>query len=398
MSFFADRLQAVKPSPTLAVMGKAQQLKTQGEDIIILAAGELDFETPEWIQQAAIQSMEQGLTRYTAVDGLPALKKAIQDKFQRQNTLTFSLNHIMVSSGGKQVLFNAMLATLNKDDEVIIPAPYWVSYIDVVALFEGKPVIVKTAEDNNFKITPDQLEHAITNQTKWFILNSPSNPTGSIYTHQELKNLASVLQKYPHVHILSDDIYEHLTYDSPFCSILNADITLQNRTLILNGCSKAYAMTGWRIGYAAGPQTLIKEMTKIQSQSTTSANSIAQGASVIALNTSLSFLNDWKKELIERRDFCVEQFNGIKGLRCIKPEGAFYIYINCEQFIGKCTQAGEVLESDNMICEYLLKFGIAVVPGSAFGLSPYFRISFATSMETLEKAMNRIRKAFSSIF
>jgi aspartate aminotransferase len=397
MSFFADRLQAIKPSPTLAVMGKAQQLKAKGEDILILAAGELDFETPEWIQHAAVQAMEQGLTRYTAVDGLPALKKAIQDKFQRQNSLNFNLDEIMVSSGGKQVLFNAMLATLNKDDEVIIPAPYWVSYIDVVALFDGKPVIVRTEENNHFKITPNQLEEAISDKTKWFILNSPSNPTGSIYTAAELKDLADVLQKYPHVHILSDDIYEHLTYDSPFCSILNVDKTLQNRTLILNGCSKAYAMTGWRIGYGAGPASLIKEMTKLQSQSTTSANSIAQGASVIALNTSLSFLNEWKKELIERRDFCVEQLNNIKGLRCIKPEGAFYIYINCEQFIGKCTITGEILESDNMICEYLLKFGVAVVPGSAFGLSPYFRISFATSMEDLEKAMNRLRKAFSSI-
>lgn len=397
MNFFADRLQAIKPSPTLAVMGKAQQMKAKGEDIIILAAGELDFETPEWIQHAAIQAMEQGLTRYTAVDGLPALKKAIQDKFQRQNGLKFNLDEIMVSSGGKQVLFNAMLATLNKNDEVIIPAPYWVSYIDVVALFDGKPVIIKTEESNRFKITPEQLEEAITDKTKWFILNSPSNPTGSIYTQNELKELAHVLKKYPHVHILSDDIYEHLTYETPFSSILNADASLQNRTLILNGCSKAYAMTGWRIGYGAGPASLIKEMTKLQSQSTTSANSMAQGASVIALNTSLSFLNEWKKELIERRDFCVEQFNDIEGLDCIKPEGAFYIYVNCEQFIGKCTSSGEVLESDNMICEYLLKFGVAVVPGSAFGLSPYFRISFATSMNDLEKAMIRIRKAFSSI-
>lgn len=398
MTFFAERLQNIKESPTLGVMKKAQKLKKQGKDIVILAAGELDFDTPDWIQHAAVQAMEQGLTRYTAVDGLPALKKAIQDKLKRQNNLSYELDEIMVSSGGKQVLFNSMLATLNPDDEVIIPAPYWVSYVDVVCLFGGKPVVIKTTKENHFKLTPEELKQHITPKTKWFILNSPNNPVGYCYTYQELKALAEVLKEHPHVHILSDDIYEHLIYEgNVFHSILNAEPSLKERTLLLNGCSKAYAMTGWRIGYAAGSDKLIKEMVKIQSQSTTSANSIAQGASVIALNNSLSFLTAWKNELIKRRDFCVDAIDKMKHVRCIKPDGAFYIYIDCSDVLGKHTLKGDILTSDLMIADYLIEYGLAVVPGEAFGLSPYIRISFATSMEELEKGMQRLQKAMDEI-
>ncbi|CAO5679210.1 MAG: Aspartate/prephenate aminotransferase [Holosporales bacterium] len=397
MAFLAHRLDHVKPSPTLATMALAQRMKAEGMDMIILAAGELDFPTPDWIQYAAIQAMEQGLTRYTAVDGISNLKLAIQSKFLRQNKLSYDLNQIMVSSGGKQVLFNAMMCTINTDDEVIIPAPYWVSYGDVVALFGGKSVFIETTHEHHFKITPEQLEAHITPKTKWFILNSPSNPTGSIYSKDELHALAEVLQNHPHVYILSDDIYEHLTYDAPFCSILNVAPYLKERTLILNGFSKAYAMTGWRLGYGAGPKDLIKAMTMVQSQSTTNANAMAQGAGIIALNGSMSYLTPWKEELVQRRDMCVEKINQIPGLLCFKPEGAFYIFVCCQDLIGKSTPQGKILATDQDVCTYFLNYGVAVVPGAAFGLSPYFRISFASAYEDLEKAMGRINLAVTDL-
>jgi aspartate aminotransferase len=397
MAFLADRLQNIKPSPTLATLATAQKMKSEGHDMIILAAGELDFDTPEWIQQGAIQSMQQGLFRYTAVDGLPALKKAIQDKLIRDNNLHYALDEIMVSSGGKQVLFNAMLCTIQEGDEVIIPSPYWVSYGDVVALFGGKPVFVETKEENQFKITESELLSAITEKTKWFILNSPSNPTGSVYTYEELKALGHVLEKHPHINILSDDIYEYLTYGTPFTSLLETTPSLKERTLILNGFSKAYAMTGWRLGYGAGPKALIKAMTMVQSQSTTNANSIAQGAGIIALNASRAFLENWKQELIQRRDLCLNMLSTIEEISCHQPEGAFYIFVNCKGVIGKTTLSGEIIKTDIDFCNYLLSYGVAVVPGSAFGLAPYFRISFASSLTDLEKAMERIQRGISKL-
>ncbi|MBP9752482.1 MAG: pyridoxal phosphate-dependent aminotransferase [Proteobacteria bacterium] len=397
MTILASRLSSIKPSPTLQTMAIAQKMKADGKDMIILAAGELDFLTPEWIQQGALQAMEQGLTRYTAVDGLPSLKRAIQDKFNRINKLSYDLDEIMVSSGGKQVLFNAMLCTIENEDEVIIPVPYWVSYGDVVSLFGGKPIYVKTEESNNFKMTASELLKAITNKTKWIILNSPNNPTGAIYTKQELQDIGEVLKEHPNIFILSDDIYEYIVYDQPFVSILEVCPYLKERTLILNGFSKAYAMTGWRLGYGLGPKNLIKAMTMVQSQSTTNANSIAQGAGIIALQGSLSFLTPWTEELIKRRDLCVERISAINGLTCNTPQGAFYIFVNCQGLIGKTTPSAQILKTDQDVCHYLLNYGVAVVPGAAFGLSPYFRISFALSYEDLQKAMDRIEVGISKL-
>ncbi len=397
MSILAKRLDRIKLSPTLQIMAQAQKAKAEGKDMLILAAGELDFDTPDFIKQAAGQAMEQGLTRYTAVDGLPAFKKAIQDKFLRDNNLNFALDEIMVSAGAKQVLFNAMLSTIEQNDEVVIPAPYWPSYTDVVLLFNGTPIIVHTEERFHFKMTPDQLRCAITDKTKWLFLNSPGNPSGAVYNKTELEALAVVLREFPHVHILTDDIYEHITFNTPFYTILNAAPDLKERTLILNGLSKAFSMTGWRLGYGAGPKNLIKAMTKVQSQSTTNANSIAQGAGVIALNSNLSFLDAWKKELLNRRDVLVAGINNIEGLSCKSPDGAFYLYINCADLLSKVTPNGQVLQNDHEICAYFLDYGVAVVPGSAFGLSPYFRVSFAASMSDLEKAVARLNKAVTAL-
>ena len=397
MNILAKRLDRIKLSPTLQIMAQAQKAKAEGKDMLILAAGELDFDTPDFIKQAAGQAMEQGLTRYTAVDGLPAFKKAIQDKFLRDNKLNFALDEIMVSAGAKQVLFNAMLATIEQNDEVIIPAPYWPSYTDVVLLFNGIPIIVHTEERFKFKMTPDQLRCAITDKTKWVFLNSPGNPSGAVYSKAELAALAVVLREFPHVYVLTDDIYEHITFNIPFYTILNAAPDLKERTLILNGLSKAFSMTGWRLGYGAGPKQLIKAMTKVQSQSTTNANSIAQGAGVIALNSNLSFLDTWKKELLNRRDVLVTGINNIEGLSCNSPDGAFYLYINCADLLSKVTPNGQVLQNDHEICAYFLDYGVAVVPGSAFGLSPYFRVSFAASMSDLEKAVARLNKAVTAL-
>lgn len=391
----AQRLSQIKPSPTLAMNAKAAQMKASGIDVISLSAGEPDFDTPEFIKQAATQAMAKGMTKYTAVDGLPALKKAIQQKFLRDNQLSYDLDQLMVSTGGKQVLFNALMATIEAGDEVIIPAPYWVSYPDMTALFGGKPVFIDCLEENGFKLNSAQLDAAITPKTKWVIFNSPSNPTGEVYSKEELIALGQVLLKHPHVFILSDDIYEYLVYDGlPFYTIASVVPELQSRTLIVNGVSKSYSMTGWRIGYGAGPKEIIKAMTMLQSQSTSNACSIAQAAAIEALSSDLSFLKEWKAQFEERRDFFHAAINKISGLSARKAGGAFYLYINCGSVIGKQTPDGIVIQSDNDFAGYLLEQAkVAVVSGDAFGLSPYFRISYATSMEILKEAINRIATA-----
>ncbi len=395
MTFLAHRLQNVKPSPTLAMNAKAAAMKAEGRNILSLSAGEPDFDTPEFIKEAAREAMVQGLTKYTAVDGLPALKKAIQKKFLRDNNLSYELSEIMVGNGGKQIIFNALMATINPGDQVIIPAPYWVSYPDMVALFGGCPQFVDCGIDQNFKITPSQLEKAITPHTKWLILNSPSNPTGEVYTRKEITELAHVLRRHPHVHIMSDDIYEYLVYgEAHFISILEVAPDLKDRTLIVNGVSKSYSMTGWRIGYGAGPQNLIKAMTMLQSQSTSNACSISQAAAIQAIEGDQSFINEWRASFERRRDLVVKGFSEIPGLTCMSPGGAFYLYINCEGLIGKKTPNEMVLMTDDQISEYLLEYAeVAVVSGSGFGLSPYFRISYATADEILQEACRRIDEA-----
>ncbi|RZI46945.1 pyridoxal phosphate-dependent aminotransferase [Candidatus Finniella inopinata] len=395
MFSLADRLRSIQPSPTLALNARAAALKAEGIDVINLAAGEPDFETPGWIQESAIQAMKQGLTKYTAVDGIQPLKKAIQEKFRRDNDLEYTLDEITVANGGKQILFNAMMASLNTGDEVIIPAPYWVSYPDVVRMFGGVDVIVPCTEETGFKLTPEALRQAITKRTKWVILNSPSNPTGSVYSKEELKSLADVLSHYPNIYILSDDIYEHLIYgDVVFYNIVQVEPHLKNQTLILNGVSKSYSMTGWRIGYGVGPQTLIRAMNLIQSQSTSNACSIAQGGAVMAVNGPQEFLNDWRQIFAERRDKTLQALNQVPGLNCLRPDGAFYLYVNCQGVLGRQTPSGKILETDNQFCAYLLDAAkVTAVSGDAFGLSPYFRISYATSLELLQEACRRIQEA-----
>ena len=399
MFSLADRLRSIQPSPTLALNARAAALKAEGIDVINLAAGEPDFETPGWIQESAIQAMKQGLTKYTAVDGIQPLKKAIQEKFRRDNDLEYTLDEITVANGGKQILFNAMMASLNTGDEVIIPAPYWVSYPDVVRMFGGVDVIVPCTEETGFKLTAEALRQAITKRTKWVILNSPSNPTGSVYSKQDLKSLADVLCHYPNIYILSDDIYEHLIYgDVPFYNIAQVEPHLKNQTLILNGVSKSYSMTGWRIGYGAGPQTLIRAMNLIQSQSTSNACSIAQGGAVMAINGPQEFLNDWRQIFAERRDKTLQALNQVSGLNCLTPDGAFYLYVNCQGVLGKQTPNGKILETDNQFCAYLLDAAkVTAVSGDAFGLSPYFRISYATSLELLQAACQRIQEAVAQL-
>lgn len=393
MTLLATRMDSIKPSPTFAIMGAAQKRKSAGEDIIILAAGEPDFDTPVHIREGAKVAMDKGMTRYTAVDGLQQLKQAIQGKLQEDNGLSYDLSEIMVSTGGKQVIFNAFMATLNAGDEVIIPAPYWVSYVDIVKLFGGAPVIVECSEDEGFKLSPAKLKAALTPQTKWLILGSPSNPTGAVYTKDELIALGKVLENHTCM-IMSDDIYEYLTYAGEFYNIVMVAPALKPRTLIVNGVSKAYAMTGWRIGYGAGPVALIKAMSTLQSQSTSNASSISQAASITALTSPRDFLEEWKKSFMSRRDFCIEQLSKIKGLTCLKPEGAFYLYVGCAGVLGKKTPGGKIIETDHDFANYLLDdVGIAVVPGGAFGLSPFMRLSYATSMAELEAACSRIAKA-----
>jgi aspartate aminotransferase len=391
----AQRLSKVKPSPTLGITRLAQELKAQGKDVIGLAAGEPDFDTPDFIKEAAYAAIKAGQTKYTAVDGTPALKKAIVEKFQRENGLTYKASQISVGSGGKQVIFNAILASITPGDEVIIPTPYWVSYPDMVNLAEGVPVFVKTSAANKFRMSPADLEKAITPKTKWLILNSPSNPSGAAYTRTELKALADVLLRHPQVWILADDMYEHLVFDNfEFASIAQVEPALYDRTLTVNGVSKAYSMTGWRIGYAGGPEPLIKKMAEIQGHSTSNPCSISQAAAVAALNGPQEFLKDWVKTFQARRDLVVEMLNQAPGIACVKPEGAFYVYPSCEGIIGSTTPDGKTIASDDDFATYLLQSqGVAVVPGSGFGLSPAFRISYATGTETLRDACKRIKAA-----
>jgi len=394
MSIVSNSLKRIKPSPTIAVTSKAREMRAAGKDVIGLGAGEPDFDTPDNIKEAAIQAIKRGDTKYTAVDGTPALKKAIQDKFSRENNLTYELDQISVGTGGKQVLYNAFMATLDPGDEVIIPAPYWVSYPDMVLLAGGKPKIVKCSEKNEFKITPAELKKAISKKTKWLIINSPSNPTGSCYTKEEIQELSKVLIKNKKVFILSDDIYEHITYDGfEFFTIAQIK-ALKDRTLTMNGVSKSYSMTGWRIGYGAGPKDIIKAMAKIQSQSTTNPSSISQAAAVEALNGTQDFIKTRSESFKERRDFVIQSLNNIQGLSCLKPNGAFYVFPNCKKLLGKKTK----LKTDKDFVEKLLeKSEVAVVQGSAFGLDGYFRISYATSMDNLKKALERIKSFCESL-
>ncbi len=394
MSIVSNSLKRIKPSPTIAVTSKAREMRAAGKDVIGLGAGEPDFDTPDNIKEAAIEAIRKGDTKYTAVDGTPALKKAIQAKFSRENDLSYELDQISVGTGGKQVLYNAFMATINKGDEVIIPAPYWVSYPDIVLLAGGKPKIIKCDEKNNFKLTPEKLTKAVSKKTKWIIINSPSNPTGSGYTKDEIIALSKILIKYKNLYILSDDIYEHITYDGfKFFTIAQIE-KLKSRTLTMNGVSKSYSMTGWRIGYAAGPKEIIKAMAKIQSQSTSNPTSISQAAAVEALNGTQDFISERSNSFKERRNFVVDSLNNIKGISCLSPEGAFYVFPNCKKLLNKKTK----LKTDKDFVEKLLEKGeVAVVQGSAFGLDGYFRISYATSMENLKKAMKRIKSFCDSL-
>jgi aspartate aminotransferase len=401
MSLVSESLKRIKPSPTIAVTTKAKELRAAGKDVIGLGAGEPDFDTPENIKNAAKKAMDNGDTKYTAVDGTPELKKAIIEKFKRDNQIEYKVSEISVGTGGKQVLYNALMASINPGDEVIIPAPYWVSYPDMVALAGGESVIINCDDSTDFKITADNLEKAITPKTKWLILNSPSNPTGTSYNEAELKAIAEVLMKEEnsHVHVISDDIYEHIVYDNfEFKTIVTVEPKLKERTLTVNGVSKAYAMTGWRIGYAGGPEALIKAMAKIQSQSTSNPCSISQAASVEALNGDQSFLKERNEVFKRRRDFVVNELNSIDGISCNTPEGAFYVYPNIKELIGKTTPDGKKLGSCTDFASYVLENHlVAFVPGDAFGAGGYFRISYATSDENLKIALERIKEAVKAL-
>ncbi|MEJ2226797.1 MAG: pyridoxal phosphate-dependent aminotransferase [Alphaproteobacteria bacterium] len=394
MSFIADALNRIQPSPTIAVSTKARELKAAGRDVIGLGAGEPDFDTPDNIKEAAIRAIRDGKTKYTNVDGIPELKQAICQKFKRDNGLDYTPSQTIVASGGKMIIYGAMVATLNPGDEVVIPAPYWVSYPDIVLLAGGKPVFVEATIQNKFKLTPEALEAAITPKTKWMIFNHPSNPSGAAYTRDELKALTDVLMRHSHVWVLTDDMYEHLVYDGfEFTTPAQVEPGLYERTLTMNGVSKAYAMTGWRIGYASGPEMLIKAMTKLLSQSTSNSTSISQWASVEALNGTQDFIPERAKVFKERRDLIVSKLNQAEGIECPTPEGAFYVYPSIAGCIGKTSASGKRIETDEDFAVALLEEeGVAVVHGAAFGLSPYFRVSYATSTQDLEEASNRIQR------
>ncbi len=399
MAFLSDALARVKPSPTIAVTQKARELKAKGVDVIGLGAGEPDFDTPDNIKAAAIDAINRGETKYTAVDGIPELKEAIAAKFKRDNGLDYKTSQITVAPGGKPIFYNAMVATLNPGDEVIIPRPYWVSYPDMVVLAGGVPVFVDTTLEKNFRVQPEDLEAAITDRTKWFIFNSPSNPTGAAYSHAQLKSLTDVLVKHEQVWTLTDDMYEHLVYDDfKFATPAEVEPKLYDRTLTMNGASKAYAMTGWRIGYAGGPEVLIKAMGKVISQTTSNPTSISQWATVEALNGPQDFLKERAEVFKGRRDLVVSMLNQASGLSCPIPEGAFYVYPSCEGCIGKTTPGGKKIENDADFAEALLEDeAVAVVHGEAFGLSPFFRVSYATSTEALEEACIRIQRFCASL-
>lgn len=394
MGFISDSLNRIQPSATISISNKAMALKVEGRDIIGLSAGEPDFDTPDNIKEAAIAAIRKGQTKYTNVDGIPELKKAIVAKFKRENGLDYKVSQVSVGTGGKQILFNALLATVNPGDEVVIPAPYWVSYPDIVMLAGGKPVFVETTIEHGFKLQPEQLERAITAKTKWFIFNSPSNPSGAAYSQAELKKVTDVLMKHPHVWVLTDDMYEHLVYDDfVFATPAQVEPKLYERTLTMNGVSKAYCMTGWRIGYGAGPEPLIKAMSKLQSQSTSNPSSIAQWAAVEALNGPQDFIPAHNKIFKERRDLVVSMLNQAKGLSCPTPEGAFYVYPSCKGAIGRTAPSGNVIKNDeDFVTELLAAEGVAAVHGAAFGTSPFFRISYATATEVLEDACRRIQR------
>ncbi|HCL65047.1 MAG TPA: aspartate transaminase [Rhizobium sp.] len=394
MAFLADALSRIKPSATIAVTQMARELKAQGKDVISLSVGEPDFDTPQNIKDAAIAAIQRGETKYTPVSGIQPLREAIAAKFKRENGLDYKPSQTIVGTGGKQILFNAFMATINPGDEVVIPAPYWVSYPEMIALCGGTPVFVKTTIENNFKLTADQLEKAITPKTKWFMFNSPSNPSGAAYSYDELKALTDVLMRHPHVWVLTDDMYEHLVFgDFVYYTPAQVEPGLYDRTLTMNGVSKAYAMTGWRIGYAAGPIELIKAMDMIQGQQTSGACSIAQWAAVEALNGPQDFIPMSKKAFEERRDLVVSMLNQANGLVCPKPEGAFYVYPSCAALIGKKAPSGKVIETDeDFVMELLATEGVATVHGSSFGLGPNFRVSYATSNDKLEEACRRIQR------
>ena len=399
MSLVAQRLSLIKPSPTIAVTQKARDLKAEGRDVIGLGAGEPDFDTPPNIVEAAKAALDRGETRYTPINGTPELRQAISAKFKRDNGLDYSIDQIAVGCGGKQIIFNAMMATLDAGDEVIIPAPYWVSYPDIVLLFEGKPVFIDCPAENGFRLLPEDLEAAITDKTKWIILNSPSNPSGAGYGRDDMKAITDVLVRHEHVHVLTDDIYEHVVYDGfTFCTPAQVEPALMGRTLTLNGVSKSYCMTGWRLGYAGGPEELIRAMTKVQSQSTTHTSSISQAASVEALSGPQDFIAANNKVFQERRDLVVSMLNQAAGLSCSNPDGAFYVYPSCAGVIGKNTPDGKTISSDGDFVTYLLESeGVAAVQGAAFGLSPHFRISYATQTDLLEEACRRIQRACASL-
>lgn len=399
MSIISTRLNAIKPSPTLAVVRKTLELKRAGIDIIALGAGEPDFDTPDNIKEAAIKAIKDGFTKYTNVEGIPALKEAIQAKFKRENNIDYDLEEIIVSTGGKQVIYNLFMASLNKGDEVIIPAPYWVSYPDMVLLAEGVPVFANCGIESNFKLSGEALEQLITPKTKWLIINSPSNPTGASYSHSELEIIAEVLRKHPHVNVMSDDIYEHITFDGfKFYTLAEIAPDLKDRIFTVNGVSKAYSMTGWRIGYGAGSRALIKAMTIIQSQSTSNPCSISQAAAVKALNGVQGYIAQNALNFEKKRDLALSILQRVKYFECYKPEGAFYLFIKCDKIFGAKTKSRKVINNSNDFGEYLLEEAkVAVVPGIAFGLEGYFRISYATSMEELEEACLRIERACGSL-
>ncbi len=399
MTFISDSLNRIKPSATMVITAKAAQLKREGKKVIGLSAGEPDFDTPDHVKVAAIDAIQKGYTKYTNVEGIPELRQAIIDKFKNDNGLSYSINDVIVSTGGKQILFNALISSINKDDEVIIPAPYWVSYPDMTLLAGGNPVIVSCTQETDFKLTAKELEQVITKKSKWLILNSPSNPTGSCYSRKELEEIADVVRKHKNLYVMTDDIYEYIVYDNfEFFTFAQVAPDLKDRVLTVNGVSKSHCMTGWRIGYAVGPEILIKAMIKIQGQSTSNASSISQYAALAGISGSNDFLKPCLKAFDERRRFVVSKLNNIQGISCLLPKGAFYAYPNVSGLVGKKTNEGIILKNDKDIVEWLLeKAEVAAVPGVAFGLEPFFRISYATSLDLLKEAMNRIEKAVLSL-
>ena len=395
MTFISDSLNRIKPSATMVITAKATQLKREGKKVIGLSSGEPDFDTPQHVKQAAIDAINSGYTKYTNIEGIPELRQSIVEKFKKDNDLNYDVSNVIVGTGGKQILFNALMSSLNKDDEVIIPAPYWVSYPDMTLLAGGKPIFVDCSSETNFKLTGEALDKVITKNSKWLILNSPSNPTGSCYSLSELEEIANVVRKHENLYVMTDDIYEYIVYDNfKFYTLAQVAPDLKDRILTVNGVSKSYCMTGWRIGYAAGPSLLIKAMIKIQGQSTSNPSSISQYAALAGISGSREFLDPCLNAFDERRHHVVDKLNSIDGISCILPEGAFYAYPNVSGLIGKKTQNGKILNNDAEIVEWLLESAeVAAVPGVAFGLEPYFRVSYATSLEVLKEAMNRIEKA-----